>query len=65
MTKEEAKQALNNGHKITHIWFTSNEYIYKKDGKLLDEQEIELNEGMFWHFRKSESWNENYSIYTK
>lgn len=49
MTRYEAKQELNKGGKVRHIFFTSYEYLHrsKENGQLLDENNIALNETMY------------------
>lgn len=38
MTREEALQAMINGEKVTHRYFTSDEYIYMKGGNIFSEE---------------------------
>lgn len=37
MTKQEAIQALKEGHKVRHKWFSNDEYLYMENGELCDE----------------------------
>lgn len=53
---KEAKVALNEGSKIKHRLFTNDEYIYKKNGQLYDEQNTPLVEITFFNMRNSSIW---------
>lgn len=33
MTKQEAIQALKEGHKVSHKWFSNDEYLYMENGE--------------------------------
>ncbi len=61
MTKYEAIQALRKGEKITHRYFSSDEFIYMKDGTLRDENDYNMSE--FWQLRSATEWNDGYEIY--
>lgn len=37
MTKQEAIQALKEGHKVRHKLFSNDEYLYMENGELYDE----------------------------
>lgn len=65
MNKYEAKQALNDGLRITHRFFTPEEYLHRSpsNGQLLDEKELHLNETMFWYGRSGGQWEEGWEIY--
>ena len=62
MTKLEAIDAMNRGHKVTHRFFTSNEWmsvtvmgnIQFEDGVICEPEE-------FWHNR-NKGWEQGYSI---
>jgi hypothetical protein len=64
MTRYEAKQELNKGGKVRHIFFTPYEYLHrsKENGQLLDENNIALNETMYWDSRESKGFDHNWSI---
>ena len=65
MTKEKAILAMKNGQRITHEYFSSDEFIYlDKEGFLRDEKDYHLNWIEFWEIRKE--WrNKGWSIYKK
>lgn len=63
MTKREAWEAMKQGHKITHIRFSKEEFIYMNDQGL-----ITTEDGYFFHkeFRDRRigvCWEEGWSIY--
>ena len=43
MTREEAQAAIESGKKVTHKSFAATEFIYNKDGRLCDENDLPLN----------------------
>lgn len=55
--------------KITHQYFSSEEYIYMKDGDIYDENEYRMTEIgpdssiNFWTDRTGPEWEEGWSIY--
>jgi len=62
MTIEEAKQALKKGEAITHNYFTNDEFVYMKNGNLLDESDYILNWDLFWRDRDNELFFDGWSI---
>jgi len=64
MSKQEAIQAMQDGHKVTHRFFSSDEFIYMKNGIIYDESNYEMNK--FWIYRFSEDWiSKGWTIYNK
>ena len=71
MNKIEAIEAMKQGHKVTHEWFTDEEYIYMIDGEIYDENDYKMscigaNNQLitFWTDRTDSSWVEGgWSIY--
>jgi hypothetical protein len=62
MTKSEAKQKMEEGHKVTHRLFAQGEYIYSAAGDLFDENGYQMDG--FWEYRDAEIWTTGWSIYT-
>ena len=60
MTKQEAIQAMEHGHKVKHKLFMPHEYIYLKDGSIHDEDDMPLYG--FWQYRISNCWNKDWYI---
>jgi hypothetical protein len=63
MTQQEAKIAANKGEKITHDYFSGNEFVTVKDGKLIDENDYHLNWDEFWRLRSGPNWQKGWDIY--
>ena len=64
MTKQEAKQAMSEGKKVTHQNFASNEWMTIDGNQILLEDGVRCSQYEFWRWRTNESWNDGYSIYT-
>lgn len=62
MTKDEAIQAMKEGHKVTHRHFSDDEWITMKDGKIIDENGYKLYAVEFWFYRESDSFKTGWSI---
>lgn len=62
MTQYQAKQALNQGHGITHKFFSKGEFISRspENGQLIDEKHIPINETLFWEVRQDEKWQDGW-----
>lgn len=52
LTIWQAKALAQKGQPVTHKLFTPGEHVVYKDGKLIDECEVELPEDEFWELRK-------------
>ena len=61
MNKQEAILAMLDGNRVTHQTFTSDEYIYMKDGKIYDEEDFLLYQ--FWELRTDDCWDNYWSIF--
>ncbi len=61
MDKEGAIQAMKDGLKVTHPYFSEGEYIYMKRGKLYDHNNTELT-SYYWDLRKGRAWQDNWTI---
>lgn len=65
MTQEEAKQALKQGKKVSHEYFTPEEYIMlcpNGSGQLIDEAGIKLDYKLFWKYRQHDIFQTNWRI---
>lgn len=63
MTKTEAIQQMQKGVRITHEWFSDQEWMTIKDGKILLEDGLKCSSDEFWSYRTNESWNDGYSLF--
>jgi len=61
MTKTEAILAMKYGKKVTHRFFTSDEYITMTDDVIVDEKGFRLKE--FWDFRTEITWDDDWSLF--
>ena len=63
MTKQEAKEAMMAGDKVTHDYFSEGEYAYYNEhGQLLTEDGVDQGPD-FWNIRTGEQWETGWSIY--
>ena len=63
MTKKEIKQALDEGKKVRHKYFSDNGFISKLDDNwFLDEEGLHLPAEDFWNQREKDYWENGWSI---
>lgn len=67
MTKEEAIQAMKEGKKVTHRYFSENEWIlYDYDTlKILTEEGYRHNPIEFWSFRQGPEWEQDWELWSE
>jgi hypothetical protein len=65
MTKEEAISLMKAGHKLTHRYFTSEEWVKTDETGMIYilEDGVECSHYEFWHWRKDESWNTGWELF--
>lgn len=68
MTKLEALEAMKEGKKVSHIYFTSDEYLYiDKEGIMRDESGCNWshysNDYNPWNDRSGGNWEKDWYIY--
>ena len=64
MTKQEAIQAMREGKKVTHRWFSPNEWItIINNNTLLLEDGITISLERFFVYRTAPSWGDGYSLF--
>nr|WP_067054102.1 hypothetical protein [Mucilaginibacter sp. L294] len=65
LTKQQAIEAMKKGQKVTHIYFSSNEWvaICPETNKIITEEGYKHNTIDFWIFRTGPSWETGYSLY--
>ena len=61
MTKEEAYIAMKAGNKITHMYFSPDEYLYIKHGVMYSEEGYNFEKG--WKDRSEECFKNDWRIY--
>jgi hypothetical protein len=65
MTKEDAKNAMKSGQKVTHRYFSPEEFVTSNaDGSLYTfEDGCTVSEELFWQDRSIKQWDSDWSIY--
>ena len=64
MTKEEILKALNEGHKVTHICFTEDEWIKKHNStQYIFEDDVICDIDLFWADRTGIGFNTGWAIW--
>jgi hypothetical protein len=65
LTKEQAIEAMKRGEKVTHRYFSRDEWVAmdKVGGAYLTEEGYRIGQAEFWEYRKGESWETGYSIW--
>ena len=63
MTKDEAIQAMKEGKKVTHRYFSSNEFITIDGVRYVDENGYKLLPYEFRIYRTETAWDNDWSIY--
>lgn len=61
MNKEDAYELMLEGKKITHKFFTSNEFLYIEDGTIKDELGYDFM--IRWELRDDKIWQKDWSEY--
>ena len=65
MTKNEAIQAMKEGNKITHTYFTTDEFIrMEKDWQIITEEGYTIGLDTFFGVRNDNLWEYGYEIWT-
>jgi hypothetical protein len=63
MTKAEALAAMREGKKVTHRWFSRDEWMTMESGQIVLEDGVRCSQSFFWMNRTDASWNDGYSIF--
>ena len=63
MSKEEAIQAMKEGKKVTHRFFSSDEWMTIENGFLLLEDGVRISLEDFFNFRSDSLWDNGYELY--
>ena len=63
MTRTEAIAEMKKGNKVTHIFFSDNEWMTMEDEKIVTEEGYRHRPYEFWSYRQLESWEDGYSLY--
>jgi len=63
MTKQDAINEMKLGFKISHRWFSDNEWMTIEGNKILTEEGYKHNMNEFWSYRTDKSWDEGYYFF--
>ncbi len=64
MTKLEAIEVMKQGIKVTHKYFTKEEWVtIGKNGKMILEDGVECSPHEFWQWRKDSYWGNDWSLF--
>lgn len=63
MTKQEALELMQQGVKITHEWFSDDEWMIMWGNTITFEDGVKCSTYEFFGIRNDESWDEGYSIW--
>lgn len=62
LTRDEAKEALSNGRKLTHSYFTDVEWVILMGDLILFEDGQTQSYEEFWEFKKDKTWDSGWNI---
>lgn len=63
MTKEEAIQAMQEGKKVTHQYFSDNEWMTMEGNRIVLEDGVSCWSHEFWADRNGLGWSDGYSLF--
>lgn len=64
MTKQEAIIEMQRGEKLTHRYFSKDEWATLEGNHIITEDGVRITEKEFWLIRKSPAWEEDWKIFT-
>ena len=62
MTKTEAIVVMNKGKKVTHTYFSHDEWMTIKNGEIVFEDGGKCSQDEFWKDRTTKEWEDGYTI---
>lgn len=66
MNRAEAKKAIEAGKKVTHEYFTPEEWVtYYGNHVYIMEDGVTVHEALFWHDRQAECFEEGWEIFNE
>ena len=63
MTKSEAIDALEQGQKVTHYYFSDDEWMIEHNGQYKFEDGVSMDRNEFWAIRTLEGWQDSWEIF--
>lgn len=65
MTKVEAIRLMEQGKKVTHRYFSPNEFATIKDGQIVTEEGYSVPMKEFWAYRNVDGWNDGWEEFVE
>ena len=65
MNKQEAILAMQEGKKVTHLYFSPNEWMTMKEGMIVLEDGVIYPPKEFWQWRTDRGWNDGYELFNE
>lgn len=65
MTRKEAITAMREGKKVTHDYFTPDEWATQEHGLILLEDGVKCAPSAFWHDRQSKMFDDGWAIFVE
>jgi hypothetical protein len=63
MNKAEAIQAMREGKKVTHRYFSPDEWMTMEGGQIVLEDGVRCSQSFFWADRTATFWDDGYSLF--
>jgi hypothetical protein len=63
MTRIEAIKAMREGKKVTHEYFTPEEWATQEHGLILLEDGVRCSPAEFWKWRQAKEFNEGWNLW--
>jgi hypothetical protein len=63
MTKDSAIQAMKDGAKVTHRYFSRDEWMRMEGDTIILEDGVKCSSAEFWKDRLDEFWEDDWSIF--
>lgn len=63
MTKSGAIIAMSYGKKVTHRYFSSNEWMTLENGNFVFEDGVKVSPREFWNDRSDKQWDDDWDIF--
>jgi hypothetical protein len=63
MTKGNAILAMKKGKKVTHYYFSREEWATMKNGQIVLEDDVKCSPDEFWRWRQGPDWEIDWEIW--
>lgn len=63
MTREQAIKAMRNGQKVTHRYFTSEEWATEENGEVVLEDGVRCSPSEFWRDRMTSLFEDGWALF--